>query len=799
MKVKVLKELIKEEIIDINNLELFETLINLDDKTANFLLNIKSKKVKKSLINIFWFVNDHTSLYDEVTRSICNIKNEETLEYSLPLIDTLTNSYYILKLSKEKIILTINSLANIKCKETIDALTTILSNQEILNLNIEHYKTIVNIITDTENTELLKIYLQFILNDILRTSNFYNYILNDIKNIKDPNVLVVLLNIVTTEHLINNPKNYKFAFDIAKYERNIDTLYPLSEILIYHNLLKLSNYQDIINKLIHTNFISKYTYYNAFLDIIYNIDGDENYNKNYYIFLIDTLAKIDTQNIWDFIDLASDSDLYNSNHYKIALNCFTNIKNATICGNYCEIAWNTDLLEDENYTKIITLTSRIESLDVFNDFEELMENEDLKESDYYLFALESISKIKISPVSNEIKNILIDTYFLSLSDYESLVTNIINLQDINKIKFISEFLTWNQNINDETELTYILNNAVKVDNTQNLKKYFEYIKDNYGIIDTEYLLKTSNIISRMNNDDNYEPLVELLDTIYSLKIEESEKKNNILSGIAKLLTPSENLEDTRKTLLLSLPLETFCDKILRNLTIAIADTNFYNSNHFEYSINLFKIFNEDNCEVLTEIITNHFLLEQKNYEETIDKILKIKNFNLLKHLSELISMLGKTTSIYSHINLYERIINIDNERMIRNIENILRDLSKIVMINNDPLQIIEEYLKNSNNNKSKILTRISSSSNNTVIKYKSMLYVELLSKDKLEQKEIYYLDIPKQEKSIIEEELLDTSTCFQTESILLFSQTSTTEELLEELNKVEDTEEASTLTLNKRK
>ena len=121
------------------------------------------------------------------------------------------------------------------------------------------------------------------------------------------------------------------------------------------------------------------------------------------------------------------------------------------------------------------------------------------------------------------------------------------------------------------------------------------------------------------------------------------------------------------------------------------------------------------------------------------------------------------------------------------------------MINTSPIEIIEEYLKDPNKEKIKLITRISSSQNDTVLKHKQTLYLELLSKGSLSQKSIYYLNIPKRDKNIIEEELLDTSTFFQTESIILFAQTATTEELLKELESINDNEEVSTLTLKKRK
>lgn len=69
----------------------------------------------------------------------------------------------------------------------------------------------------------------------------------------------------------------------------------------------------------------------------------------------------------------------------------------------------------------------------------------------------------------------------------------------------------------------------------------------------------------------------------------------------------------------------------------------------------------------------------------------------------------------------------------------------------------------------------------------------------MSQRTIYYLDIPKQDKSTIEEEILGTSSLYLIEDIVSFAQTATQEELLEELESINDNEEVSTLTLKKRK
>lgn len=80
MKVKILKKLIKEDVLDINNKETFESIINLSDEVSIFLLNIKSKKTKKSLIEIFELASK-VDFYEELTSSISKI-NEEILEYN---------------------------------------------------------------------------------------------------------------------------------------------------------------------------------------------------------------------------------------------------------------------------------------------------------------------------------------------------------------------------------------------------------------------------------------------------------------------------------------------------------------------------------------------------------------------------------------------------------------------------------------------------------------------------------------------------------------------------------------------
>lgn len=275
-------------------------------------------------------------------------------------------------------------------------------------------------------------------------------------------------------------------------------------------------------------------------------------------------------------------------------------------------------------------------------------------------------------------------------------------------------------------------------------------------------------------------------------------KNTLFSSIPRFLGSDSSNEDKRVNIILSLPLEIFSEKLLRNLNIAILDKNLYNSNYFEYAINLFRVFNDETCEVLTKIITSSYLLKRGDYKEIINRIIEIKSISHLKHLSKLIKLL-ENDIVMNNSNLLNIILNKNDERIVVDITNILTGLSKIAMINTSPIEIIEEYLKDPNKEKIKLITRISSSQNDTVLKHKQTLYLELLSKGSLSQKSIYYLNIPKRDKNIIEEELLDTSTFFQTESIILFAQTATTEELLKELESINDNEEVSTLTLKKRK
>jgi len=799
MKVKVLKELIKEDVLDINNKETFESVINLSDEVSIFLLNIKSKKTKKSLIEIFELASN-ADFYEELTISISKI-NEEILAYSLPIINYLIESHYTVGIGKEKIIHTINSLCNVESKDTVNAIKNMVNNLEFLIINEEYYKTAITLIGRTKDSALLKIYLKFILNKYLQNGKFYTYVLNEIQSIEDANILEVLLNIITDEDLKEQPQYFKYIFGVAKDTKDIDTLYPLSEILIYVELLKLPNYITIVDRLINTPYQSKPTYYNAFLDIIYKIEGDKEYKEKYYIDVIDTLYSVPIHNIWDFINLATNENLYTTDHYRFALKCFTQIKNSTICEQYCDLASSERLLENEDYKQIISLASKIEDTYAFSDFDDLTEYDTLIDNDNYLFALEVMSKLKTRDISGAMFYILSDNYLVKFSNYRFIVNKIIELNDINKIKLISEFLTWNKIFDDESLLTSIIEHATKIDSTKNLENYFRYIKYNSGF-KTEYLTRTSLIISKMKNPSTYETLVNTFYTIYRLKSNKTENKNTLFSGISRFLgsdsSNEDNNEDKRVNIILSLPLEIFSEKLLRNLNIAILDKKLYNSNYFEYAINLFRVFNDETCEVLTEIITSSYLLKRGDYKEIINRIIEIKSISHLKHLSKLIKLL-ENDIVMNNSNLLNIILNKNDERIVVDITNILTGLSKIAMINTSPIEIIEEYLKDPNKEKIKLITRISSSQNDTVLKHKQTLYLELLSKGSLSQKSIYYLNIPKRDKNIIEEELLDTSTFFQTESIILFAQTATTEELLKELESINDNEEVSTLTLKKRK
>ncbi len=810
MKVKVLKELIKEDVLDINNKETFESVINLSDEVSIFLLNIKSKKTKKSLIEIFELASK-VDFYEELTSSISKI-NEEILEYSLPIINYLIESYYTIELSKEKIIHTINTLCSVESKDIVNAIRTILNNFSFLRLNEEYYKTAITLIGETKNNTLLKMYLKFILNEDLQDGNFYTYVLNEIQSIEDANILEVLLNIVTDEDLKEKPQHFKYIFGISKNIRDIDTLYPLSEILVCRHLLKLPNYKTIINCLIRTNYPSKPTYFNAFLDIIYDIDGDEAYKEKYYIDVINTLDNVTIQNIWECINLTTNKDLYTSNHYRFVISNFTNIKNATICESYRYLACDEDFLENDDYETILSFVSRIENLGVFWDFKELMEYEELRESDNYLFALEVMSKLKTRDISITMLNVLSDDFLVTFSNYRLLINKIIELKDINKIKLISEFLTWNQTIDDETKLSLILQQATEIESTKNLENYFNYLKDSNNVVSDDYLTRTSLIISKMKNPSTYETLVNTFYTIYRLKSNETEKQNTLFSGISRFLGSDSSNEDKRINIILSLPLEIFSEKLLRNLNIAILDNNLYNSNYFEYAINLFRDFNDETCEVLTEIITSSYLLKRDDYKEIINKIIEIKSISHLKHISKLIKLLEDNISRLKHLNksikilgdniidsnLLNIILDKNDERIIIDIKNILADLSKLIMINTSPTELIKEYLKNPNSEKIKLITRIACSQNEIVQKHKQSLYIELLTKGSLNQRTIYYLDIPKQDKSTIEEEILGTSSLYLIEDIVSFAQTATQEELLEELESINDNEEVSTLTLNKR-
>ncbi len=795
MKVKVLKELIKEDVLDINNKETFESVINLSDEVSIFLLNIKSKKTKKSLIEIFELASN-ADFYEELTISISKI-NEEILAYSLPIINYLIESHYTVGIGKEKIIHTINSLCNVESKDTVNAIKNMVNNLEFLIINEEYYKTAITLIGRTKDSALLKIYLKFILNKYLQNGKFYTYVLNEIQSIEDANILEVLLNIITDEDLKEQPQYFKYIFGVAKDTKDIDTLYPLSEILIYVELLKLPNYITIVDRLINTPYQSKPTYYNAFLDIIYKIERDKEYKEKYYIDVIDTLYSVPIHNIWDFINLATNENLYTTDHYRFALKCFTQIKNSTICEQYCDLASSERLLENEDYKQIISLASKIEDTYAFSDFDDLTEYDTLIDNDNYLFALEVMSKQKTRDISRAMFYILSDNYVVTFSNYRLIVNKIIELNDINKIKLISEFLTWNKIFDDESLLTSIIEHATKIDSTKNLENYFRYIKYNSGF-KTEYLTRTSLIISKMKNPSTYETLVNTFDTIYRLKSNETKNKNTLFSSIPRFLGSDSSNEDKRVNIILSLPLEIFSEKLLRNLNIAILDKNLYNSNYFEYAINLFRVFNDETCEVLTKIITSSYLLKRGDYKEIINRIIEIKSISHLKHLSKLIKLL-ENDIVMNNSNLLNIILNKNDERIVVDITNILTGLSKIAMINTSPIEIIEEYLKDPNKEKIKLITRISSSQNDTVLKHKQTLYLELLSKGSLSQKSIYYLNIPKRDKNIIEEELLDTSTFFQTESIILFAQTATTEELLKELESINDNEEVSTLTLKKRK
>ena len=814
MKVKILKKLIKEDVLDINNKETFESIINLSDEVSIFLLNIKSKKTKKSLIEIFELASK-VDFYEELTISISKI-NEEILAYSLPIINYLIESHYTVGIGKEKIIHTINSLCNVESKDTVNAIKNMVNNLEFLIINEEYYKTAITLIGRTKDSALLKIYLKFILNKYLQNGKFYTYVLNEIQSIEDANILEVLLNIITDEDLKEQPQYFKYIFGVAKDTKDIDTLYPLSEILIYVELLKLPNYITIVDRLINTPYQSKPTYYNAFLDIIYKIERDKEYKEKYYIDVIDTLYSVPIHNIWDFINLATNENLYTTDHYRFALKCFTQIKNSTICEQYCDLASSERLLENEDYKQIISLASKIEDTYAFSDFDDLTEYDTLIDNDNYLFALEVMSKQKTRDISRAMFYILSDNYVVTFSNYRLIVNKIIELNDINKIKLISEFLTWNKIFDDESLLTSIIEHATKIDSTKNLENYFRYIKYNSGF-KTEYLTRTSLIISKMKNPSTYETLVNTFYTIYRLKSNETENKNTLFSGISRFLgsdsSNEDNNEDKRINIILSLPLEIFSEKLLRNLNIAILDNNLYNSNYFEYAINRFRVFNDETCEVLTEIITSSYLLKRDDYKEIINKIIEIKSISHLKHLSKLIKLLEDNISRLKHLNksikilgdniidsnLLNIILDKNDERTIIDIKNILADLSKLIMINTSPTELIKEYLKNPNSEKIKLITRIACSQNEIVQKHKQSLYIELLTKGSLNQRTIYYLDIPKQDKSTIEEEILGTSSLYLIEDIVSFAQTATQEELLEELESINDNEEVSKLTLNKRK
>ena len=45
MKVKILKKLIKEDVLDINNKETFESIINLSDEVSIFLLGLSVNQI----------------------------------------------------------------------------------------------------------------------------------------------------------------------------------------------------------------------------------------------------------------------------------------------------------------------------------------------------------------------------------------------------------------------------------------------------------------------------------------------------------------------------------------------------------------------------------------------------------------------------------------------------------------------------------------------------------------------------------------------------------------------------------
>lgn len=799
MKIKILKELIKENILNINNQTEFETVINFNDKVSNFIQNIKDRETKKSLLHILILANNKTNYYEDLKESICDIKNEKILKTSLPLINYLVECYYINSLSSKKVLFTINSLSIIKSTKTVEALKTMINNQEFLNKDLEDYEDAIKLIVENENPSLTDIYLNFILDKYLLNSPLYNYILNELKKIDNPNILEVLLSLITDEDLQNSKKNFKFAFDIAKDIKNVDILFPLCEMLTFDETLNLLNYKEFINKIISSKIFDKPIYLNALNDIIQNIDGDRDYDYSNYISLINILPKVDPQNIWEFIKLASDKDLYTSDYYHVALLNFTKIKTnfKSIIEYYVDLATNEEYLNLDEYIEITEIACQIKDYKIFDYFFRVLENENLKETDYLLFALKTISTVNISIV-NSIESILCDLFLIKFSNYTVLINKILKIKDPYKIELIKDYLVWNTTIDDEKELTTIINNALNIENTEILENYFTYIKNSSEIINRKNLIKAACIMSTVTNPNIFDNIENLLNTTYNLEETQVSQKSGIIQGISKFLNTNNNLEPQKSDIITSLPLNKFGNKTLKNLLKVILNKDLYNSPHFSHIINLFRNFNEENCEILTKLLSNEYLLKREDYKTITTKITNIKeisHLNILLKLIEALNMINKLE--FDFYNYFSKIVSLENERITRNLTHLLQDLNNLPNTNINYSEIIDEYLNNPTNEKIKALTKIAISSNDVVRKHSHMLYKIILYNFSEYQTSLYTLNIAENELHILEEELFDISASYPTEEITTFALTATSAELLEELEFLDENMEVKTLRLNK--
>ena len=734
MKNEILISLLKEDIINTSDKEEFKMLIALENEYAETIknLNVESDIKKEILILLTKIKNE--SVKKIVLSTLKEIK-ENKIQDCIKLIDAMLTKFKA-KIENYKNIITLT-----KDKENIiKPLLTLLNCKELFNKNLflDAYNTLI--IFKDASLETLNSLSTILTNQNLIISKHYIYVIDNIKKIKDHEIIIALTDSFLFKASIISSIFFTFYCEqIFKFNKE--------QIYLINNIIEFHNNKDFIDKHL-LNIISTI-----------NIISPEFYGL---------LQKI----------INNKRAFSNDNQFTKAIDNIINLNSSLYCDIYYEIITNTKYDSDmelaHNY--FFEILDQIDRFDKLIAIKECLMNNSYIYCSHKKFILQSLCK-NLNPIHyNSISiEIVLNSNILELPNYENIITLLHSINSEHKIKLINNILSYNLSEEISKEIEYLFT----IDNEELIEEYVTLFSDYYIRTDNGDWTMTFNMSKKIKNEIILKYFIKV-NRILHQRIDSPSIKEKMLEKISEIKDErimGYLIESINKYMELEEEKETI-DKELYTIINAIITKDNTLTSQF--------------C----KIILNPDLIKTKNYTYNIKAVDKINNLEALKIIENIIeTVIGQS--------IIEEIIQITNANLLKRIELLISNLETVKFLNDEKkINTVKKYIENPEDEKHEILSEFLLTTSKYVTNNKTKILkiiFESNSKEEIRKKIETNIMLNRTTKSEIMNELFHQymfPPTYQLEEII---GSMTKEELIDMLSKIEnDTEITGSIEVDKK-